>query len=251
LFEGLSGFTLEGAEAAQLGQRVENDFLGLSTGIMDQFISRLGQEDHALFLDCRSLDYELVPAALDAAQFVIANTGVQRGLTASKYNDRVRECAEALAGIQAHLGVKGTHLRDIDATQLAACEGMLSDVVYRRARHVITEDERTQAACQALRDKDLTQLGALMNASDASLIDDYAVSCTELKTMTTIARTLKGCHGSRMTGAGFGGCTVSLVDTAHVQEFCATLKRDYESACGLESEIICSSPAAGARYATL
>ena len=251
MFEALGGFKLDGAEAAQLGQRVENEFLGLSSGIMDQFISRLAQQDHVLFLDCRTLEYDIVPAKLDKAEFVIANTGVQRGLTASKYNERVAECAEAVAGVNAHLGTKATHLRDVDVEQLTACQKSLSELVYRRAKHIITENVRTEAACQALRAQDVVQIGELMNASDASLIEDYEVSCDELAAMTAIARSQGGCYGSRMTGGGFGGCTVSLVDAAQVDTFCESLKRGYESASGLESDIIRSSPASGARCMAL
>ncbi len=246
LFEALGGFTLEGPGAASLGQRVENDFLGLSSGIMDQFISRLGKRDHAIHLDCRGLAYTQVPAALPSAQFVIANTNVARGLTASKYNERVAECAQAVAGMNAALDKSGTHLRDFTLDELRACRKPLDDTVYRRARHVISENLRTGRAAAALQSADLEELGRLMNASDESLVQDYAVSSRELMAMTEIARTLNGCHGSRMTGAGFGGCTISLVDREEVEAFSRQLLELYARRCGLQGEVIFSSPAEGA-----
>jgi len=169
LFEAMGGFSLDGAEAPRLGQRVENQFLGLSTGIMDQFISRMGKQGHALFLDCRSFEYELVPVTLTGARFVIANTCVSRGLTSSKYNERVAECSEAVRILNAHLPNEGTHLRDFTMADLLACRERMPDVVYRRAHHVISEDVRTRTACEAMRSGDAEILGSLMTASDVSL----------------------------------------------------------------------------------
>jgi len=246
LFEALGGFSLDGAAAPQLGQRVENDFLGLSSGIMDQFISRLGKAGHALFLDCRSLDYQLVPVAFDDALFVIANTCVKRGLTSSKYNERVAECRQAVAVMQDRLGKGGSHLRDFDLDDLVAAKDGMTDTVFRRARHVITANTRTQAACQAMRDGDAQRLGALMDESDASCRDDYEVTCPELDAMTAIARSLPGCYGSRMTGAGFGGCTVSLVRSDAVDAFTSELLKRYEQKTGIRGDVIVSAPAEGA-----
>ncbi|NLT60218.1 MAG: galactokinase [Candidatus Hydrogenedentes bacterium] len=246
LFERLGGFTIDGPEAPRLGQRVENDFLGLKTGIMDQFISRMGRAGHVLFLDCRSFDYDLVPASFDSACFVVANTGVSRGLTASKYNERVAQCREAVEGMCASLGKEGSHLRDFAMEDLEAARHALSDTAYRRARHVITEDVRTRAACDALRAGDAAELGRLMNASDESLRTDYEVTCPELDAMTGIARDLTGCFGSRMTGAGFGGCTVSLVKSAEVEPFTAALAREYQARTGLPCDALVSRAADGA-----
>ncbi|MFO7976502.1 MAG: galactokinase [Candidatus Hydrogenedentota bacterium] len=246
LFESLGGYTIEGPEAARLGQRVENDFLGLNTGIMDQFISRFGKSGHVLFLDCRSFDYELVPVSFEDACFVIANTGVSRGLTASKYNERVSQCREAVEGMRQNVGKKGTHLRDFTLKDLETSKESLSDVVYRRARHVITENARTEAACEAMRAGDAAELGRLMNASDESLRADYEVTCVELDTMTAIARDLEGCFGSRMTGAGFGGCTVSLVEASRAVQFADELARAYTAQTGLQGDVMVSVPADGA-----
>lgn len=249
LFEHLGGFQVEGAEGPRLGQRVENVFLGLSTGIMDQFISRMGRAGHALFLDCRSFAYDLIPITSDNAVFVVANTGVSRGLTASKYNERVAECREAVAALRKVTGKEGTHLRDFSLNELSVCRTALREVAYRRARHVITENARTEAACAAMRQGDLNRLGAFMTASDASLREDYEVTCSELDAMTRIARELPGCLGARMTGAGFGGCTINLVETAHAADFGARLLSAYENATSRKGDIIVSKPGDGASVA--
>lgn len=246
LFEHLGGFKVEGAEGPRLGQRVENVFLGLSTGIMDQFISRMGRAGHALFLDCRSFAYDLIPITSENALFVIANTGVARGLTASKYNERVAECREAVDALRKVTGKAGTHLRDFSLDELHACEHGMREVAYRRARHIITENRRTEAACAAMRQGDMNRLGAYMTASDDSLREDYEVTCAELDAMTRIARELPGCLGARMTGAGFGGCTINLVEKAYAAEFGAALLAAYQSATGRQGDIIVSKPADGA-----
>lgn len=246
MFESLGGFKIDGADAPRLGQRVENQFLGLHTGIMDQFISRMAQKDHALFLDCRSFEFSQVPADISSAKFVIANTGVSRGLTASKYNERVYECSQAVAAMgRAGIG-DGTHLRDFTLNQLESAKDDMPDNVFRRARHVITENDRTLRACDAMRSGNILRLGQLMNESDESLRCDYEVTCPELDTMTAIARGLTGCYGSRMTGAGFGGCTISLVRTDAVSGFCTRLTDQYFLKTALTGEIIISRPASGA-----
>ncbi len=246
MFEALGDFQMDGAAAAQLGQRVENNFLGLSSGIMDQFISRCGKAGHGLFLDCRSYNYDLVPISLPDATFVVANTCCARGLTASKYNERVAECAEAVAALRKHPGNTGTHLRDFTLTQLeTACDAM-SEIAFRRARHVITENERTQKACVAMQAGDAETLGQLMNTSDESLRKDYEVTSAELDAMTATARSLPGCLGARMTGAGFGGCTINLVKKEEADAFGAALLQEYHAQTGLSGELIVSNPADGA-----
>lgn len=245
LFEIMNGFHLEDPLAATLCQRIENEYLGVSSGIMDPFIARLGQKKHALFVDCRSLEYNSIPADLSEAQFVIADTGVPRALTDSKYNERVEECQRAVDILQTKTGKKGTHLRDFELEEIEAQKESLPEREYRRARHVITENQRTLDACEVLRNGNVITLGALMNASDQSLDKDYAVVSDELRCMTEIARGLEGCYGSRMTGAGFGGCTISLVDRKRVDEFCAQLRTQYEAACPYTCTTIVSSPAAG------
>jgi galactokinase len=246
LFEELGGFKFDGPEAARLGQRVENNFLGLKSGIMDQFISRCGKADHGLFLDCRSFAYDLVPISFNNALFVIANTKCARGLTASKYNERVGECGEAVAALRAGTGREGTHLRDFRLGDLEACRAGMGDIAFRRARHVITEDLRTQQACTAMGNGDKVTLGALMTESDFSLRDDYEVTSPELDAMAEVARSLPGCHGARMTGAGFGGCTINLVDADQSRAFRAALMEGYTKATGIAGELILSRPADGA-----
>ena len=247
LFERLGGFELLVPDAPMLGKRVENRFLGINSGIMDQFIVRMAKADHALFLDCRTHEFEWIPVAFPAARFVIANTGVSRGLSGSKYNERVAECREAVAAMRGEfLRKNATHLRDFSLSEVMESQKAMSDTAFRRARHVITENARTLAACEAMRVGDVRQLGDLMNASDESLRLDYEVTCPELDAMTAIARSLPGCFGSRMTGAGFGGCTVSLVANQAVPEFVEGLTEQYRSKTGLESDTIISAPAPGA-----
>lgn len=246
LFEALGGFQIDGAEGPRLGQRVENLFLGLNTGIMDQFISRLGRAGHALFLDCRSFEYELAPVAFPDAVFVIANTGVSRGLTASKYNERVAECGEAVRAMREVLNMFGTHLRDFTLEHLEAAREQMREVVYRRARHILTENARTLEARDAMRAGDAAFLGRLMNASDDSLRDDYEVTCAELDAMTRIARALPGCYGARMTGAGFGGCTIQLVAREHAAAYCSELLGRYTRETQRRGEALLTAPADGA-----
>lgn len=251
LFEVLGEYEIDGPEAARLGQRVENDFLGLNSGIMDQFISRMAIADHALFLDCRSYVYTQIPVRFDNAAFVIANTGVSRGLTASKYNERVSECGRAVRKLCEFTGKTGTHLRDFTIEELQLCKERLDDVVYRRARHVITENVRTADACEEMKKGNAEALGRLLNESDESLRCDYEVTCPELDVMTAIARALPGAYGSRMTGAGFGGCTVSLVVKSEADSFCERLLAEYAARTGKEGSIIVSNPADGARATPL
>ncbi|HOJ34578.1 MAG TPA: galactokinase [Candidatus Hydrogenedentes bacterium] len=251
MFEHLGSFQLEGREAAQLGKRMENEFLGVKSGIMDQFIVRLGRENCALFLDCRTEDFEQIPVAFDNAVFVIADSGVKRGLAGSKYNERVQECLEAVDALKKSSGKSGTHLRDFGLEDLGAAKHSMREVVYRRARHVLTENERTREACNALRHGELVRLGTLMNESDESLRVDYEVTCPELDALTEIARSVPGCYGARMTGAGFGGCTVNLVAKDKVQHFADTVLSRYRQRTGIESRIIFSRPAPGASVLAL
>ncbi|HDP34639.1 MAG TPA: galactokinase, partial [Candidatus Hydrogenedentes bacterium] len=245
-FEQAGGFKIDDAEAARLGQRVENEFLGLSTGIMDQFISRCGKKGHALFLDCRSYEYQLTPVDFPDALFVIANTACPRGLTASKYNERVAECRRAVASLRQYFNASGAYLRDYTMNDLLAAQETLDGVAFRRARHVITENDRTLAACDAMRRGDATKLGALMNESDISLRADYEVTSRELDILTDAARSHADCFGARMTGAGFGGCTLNLVRRDAVTGFCDFLLERYRAKAGKQGEVFVSSPADGA-----
>ncbi|GMW01190.1 MAG: galactokinase [Candidatus Hydrogenedentota bacterium] len=245
LFEALGGFTMDGPTASRIGQRVENEVLGLQSGIMDQFAVCMGVQDHALLIDCRMLTCQPIPVAIPNAVFVISDTRVSRGLASSSYNDRVSECSEAVAHLNQALGKSGLQLRDFTMPDLEAAKDTMPDMVYRRARHVLSENSRTVRAAQALREGDANTFGQLMNESDASLRTNYEVTCSELDTMTRIAREQPGCHGSRMTGAGFGGCTVSLVNADCVESFGSALLSSYRRETGREGTIIVSRPANG------
>jgi galactokinase len=232
LFEVLGDFSLPDPAAAALGQRVENRFLGLKSGIMDQFVSRAALADHALFLDCRSLTYEHTPIQREGACFVIANTGCPRGLTDSCYNERVEQCEAAVALLARETGTPGTHLRDFSLEDLALTHPLMPPILYQRARHVISENQRTLQARDCMAAGDWATLGRLMNASGESLRDDYAVTSPELDLLTSLARALPGCFGARMTGAGFGGCTINLVAQAAAEDFSASLLSAYTAQSG-------------------
>jgi galactokinase len=224
-FLNLAEYEVPGAQIAVYCQKAENNFVGNRCGIMDQFISALGQPDHALLIDCRSLDYRSVPVPPGVC-IIVGDTGVHRGLPGSEYNKRVEECEAGVALLQTVLpGI--TSLRDVTPAQLEAHKALLPDLTYRRCRHVVTENARVLEAVAAMEAGDLTTLGALLNASHESLKDDYEVSSPELDLMVEIARRQPGVYGARMTGAGFGGCTVSLVAAEYAAAFVANVAPEY------------------------
>ncbi len=246
MFEAMSGFSLEDDEAAHLGQRVENEFIGVNSGIMDQYVIRTAREGHALFLDCRGLEIEHVPVTFQEAMFVVTHTGVERGLADSGYNERVADCGDASEHLARALGrERPSSLREFTVAELDEVRETMRDQLYRRARHVLTENVRTIEACKAMKKGNAETLGALMNASHASLRDDYEVTGPALDAMTEIARTLPGCYGSRMTGAGFGGCAVSLTAKDGAQEFAESLMKAYKERTGNEGVTLLSDPAGG------
>jgi galactokinase len=246
--EGLAEEAFSGIEAAQLGQRVENNFLGLNSGIMDQYVSRNARAGHALLLDCRSLEPRQIRINFDDTVFVVANTNCPRKLTASKYNERVAECHEAVARLGAACGRPlAKSLRDFEGVVLGSPPGDCPDHVFRRARHVLTENARVLKAAEALELADAECFGELMNASHESLREDYEVTGQELDAMAHAAQKLPGCHGARMTGAGFGGCTVSLVNRRRAHEFMELLLEEYEQITGICGEAFITSADAGAR----
>ncbi len=215
----LGELSIERAALALACQRAEHEYVGTQCGIMDQFISALGRRDYALLIDCRSLDYRQVPLPGGAdARIVVCDSGVRRELAASAYNERRAQCRQAVELLRARLpGI--TALRDVTVEGFQAHAEALPAVIRRRARHVITENARALEAVAALENGDLVRFGELMKASHRSLRDDYQVSCAELDTLVEAAWAVEGCYGSRLTGAGFGGCTVSLVDGAAVEAF--------------------------------
>lgn len=242
----VSGFDIDGVEAAKLCQKAENTFVGVNCGIMDQFISALGQRDHCLFLDCRSLEYDLVPLpSRDEYKVVICNTAVKRGLVDSKYNERRSQCEEGVRILQQFLP-EITALRDVTVEQFEQYKKYLPDVVAARCQHVIYENQRVLDSVQALRAGDFTAFGQYMNESHDSLRDLYEVSCSELDLMVDLARSVPGVVGARMTGAGFGGCTVNLVKADAVDAFLAKVPTEYKAKTGLEPEVYITTGENGA-----
>lgn len=238
-----SGLMIDRRELAELCQRAENEFVGLRCGIMDQFVSCHGQAGMALLLDCRSLEYKLLPLP-ENARLAICNTLVKHSLATSQYNARRVECETAVRHF-ARTRPKVQALRDVTEADLEMYGGDLPDVIFRRSRHVIKENARVLAAGTALEKGDLVGFGQLMNSSHSSLRDDYEVSCKELDLMVEIARAVPGVYGARMTGGGFGGSTVNLIASENVDEFRETVTRSYESETGLTPEIYVCTAAAG------
>ena len=219
-------------EMAKVSQRTEHTYAGVNCGIMDQFASAMGKKDHAIFLNCKNLDYSLVPLKMDGYKLVIANTNKKRGLADSKYNERRSECEAAFELLKD--AVPGaTCLGDISAEQFAANAHLIeNETVRKRAQHVIEEDDRVLRSVEALKDGDLTTFGALMTQSHNSLRDLYEVTGVELDTLVEEALKIDGTIGSRMTGAGFGGCSVSLVREDAVERFIETVGKEYEKKIG-------------------
>ncbi len=240
----LNNLPWQPAQMARLCQRAENGWVGVNCGIMDQMISAAGQAGHALLIDCRSLTWDAAPLPPDTA-VVILDTATRRGLVDSAYNERRTQCetAAALLGVPA--------LRDISPELFATQEARLEPVTRRRARHVITENARTLAAAAALRAGDAAQMGQLMNASHASLRDDFGVSSAALNVMVDLAQRQPGCYGARMTGAGFGGCAVALVQAKEAARFAQAVAAAYAQATGLQPQLIVSQAAQGAEIVPL
>lgn len=241
----LTGFSMTPPELAVLCQKAENGFVGMNCGIMDQFISMMGRQDHALFLDCRSLNYKNVPLTLGDYRVVICHSGVKHSLVDSEYNQRRRECEAGVAALGRRFPGIFT-LRDAKMDQLEACREEMDPTVFRRCRHVIKEIDRTVESVDSLYDGNLYKFGELMNASHDSLRDDYSVSCHEIDRLVDLAREVKDVLGSRITGGGFGGCTVSLVASGSIQEFKRHVSETYQAETGIEPKIYVSSPANGA-----
>jgi len=245
----VSGLAVDRAELAQLCQKAENEFVGARVGIMDQFVSCHGRASHALMLDCRSLEYELVKLPANV-QLVMCNTMVKHELASGEYNARRAECEEGVRNLRtAFPEVRA--LRDVTLAQLEAHRQKLSPRVFARCRHVITENERVKSAVKTLHRGDSKALGALLQDSHRSLRDDYEVSCKELDLMVEIAMAQPGLIGARMTGGGFGGCTVNLVESAAVSNFKQDVAEEYSSKTGLTPEIYVSPASEGAQQLAL
>lgn len=240
----LMNLDLDPVYVVRLSRRAENEFVGVPCGIMDQFVSALGQQDHALFLDCRDLTYRHVPLCRDV-KIVVCNSGVKRALAQSEYEVRLKQCRQAVAQIAA-TGLAVKSLRDLDLTDLEAARGVLTELLLKRARHVVSENQRTLEAVKVLEEGDLERFGELMNASHASLRDDYEVSSKELDVLVELAWKQPGVLGARMTGAGFGGCTVNLVRQDAAEKFAEAVGRGYREALGLNAEIYVCQASDGA-----
>ncbi len=218
ILKDLYGFDVTNIELAKIGQYSENNFNGMNCGIMDQFASAMGKKDHAIFLDAADLSYEYAPLALDGAKIIVTNSNVKHSLVNSAYNERRSECEKALNELQIVLNIKG--LGDLSEEEFEANKDAIKDEVrVRRAKHAVYENQRTIRAVKALRNNDLKLFGELMNASHVSLRDDYEVSCEEIDVLVEEAWKVDGVVGSRITGGGFGGCTVSIVLDEAVETF--------------------------------
>ena len=229
------GFDVTNQDLALIGQFSENRFNGVNCGIMDQFAIAMGKADHAIFLDTNTLDYTYVPLKLDGAKIVIACSNKKRGLGDSKYNERRSECETALAELQKVVDIKS--LGELTEEQFEANKDSIGDEVrVRRARHAVYENQRTIQAVEALQKQDLKKFGELMNASHVSLRDDYEVTGIELDTLVEEAWKVDGVIGSRMTGAGFGGCTVSIVEDAAVDRFIESVGTAYRDKIGYAAD---------------
>jgi galactokinase len=246
LVQALFPFAMDELELIKLVQQAEHQFAGTKCGIMDMFVCRLGRQAHALFLDCRSLEHRLVPLALDQVALVICDTKKKRGLAGSAYNERRAQCEEGVRLLRQWLpGISA--LRDVGLEQFISLADRLPPVVRRRCGHVVAENARVLEAVSALERDDLAHLGRLMQASHASLRDLYEVSCPELDTLVESALRVQGTLGARLTGAGFGGCTVNLVRRDALEEFKEKVGADYVRRFGQEPGILVCNATDGVR----
>ena len=226
---------VSGMQMAKLGQKAENQYVGVNCGIMDQFASTCGLADQLLLLDCRSLEWKPVPLS-DQLAIVVADTSIRRKLTSGEYNNRRESCEAAVRRLR-HSYPRINSLRDVSVEQLERSAGELDDLTLMRARHVVYEIERTRKATELLYNNQFAAFGGLMEECHSSLRDLYEVSCPELDLMTRLAKELPGYLGARLTGAGFGGCTVNLVEKAEAQQFARLLGQRYAEASGLQAQI--------------
>jgi len=233
LINDVYGFGIDKVELALMGQKAEHEFALVNCGIMDQFVSVMGKKDHAIFLNCDTLSYDLVPVKLDGIKIVISNTNSPHKLDSGKYNERVAECKAAVKAIQPFKQISA--LGEISWEDFLKVEDKIENVTVRkRARHVVSEIKRTEDAVRALRAGDIKLFGELMEGSHISLRDDYEVTGFELDTMFEEALKIKGVIGTRMTGGGFGGCTVSLVKGEAVDTFIEQVGKNYQEKTGLK-----------------
>lgn len=241
---------LDMVEIALLSQRAENQYVGMNCGIMDQFVSAVGKKDHALFLDCNTLEYQHVPLDLGEYTIVITNTNAPHKLTDSQYNERRSQCDQALSIINDKGGSFNT-LCEMTMDDLAKYKDVLTEeVLYCRARHCITEEARTVASLEALKSGDIETFGKLLFEANKSMRDDYEATGKELDTVFDIAMNIGGVIGSRMTGGGFGGCNISIVKKENAEQFKIIMKEEYTRIIGYEPAFYQSNAGQGAREVT-
>ena len=235
MLKDMYGFDVSNVDIALIGQYSENNFNGMNCGIMDQFASAMGKKDNAIFLDTSDLSYEYAPLVLDGAKILITNSNVKHKLVYSKYNERRTECETALKELQEVIGIKT--LGDLTEEQFETYKSAIKDEVrLRRAKHAVYENQRTIRAVEALKNKDVELFGRLMNASHVSLRDDYEVSCEECDILAEEAWKIDGVIGSRITGGGFGGCTVSIVKEEAIDDFIEKVGTVYEKRTGKKAD---------------
>ncbi len=235
LLRDLFGFEVTNVDLALIGQYSENNFNGMNCGIMDQFASAMGKKDNAIFLDTADLSFEYAPLVLEGAKIIVTNSKVKHSLVDSEYNVRRSECEKALEELQTVIGING--LGDLSEEQFEQYKTAIKDEVrVRRAKHAVYENQRTIRAVEALKKNDLALFGRLMNESHVSLRDDYQVSCDEIDVLVEEAWKVPGVIGSRITGGGFGGCTVSIVKDEAVEEFQEKVGAAYRERVGKEAD---------------
>lgn len=235
MLKDMYGFDVTNVDLAKIGQYSENNFNGCNCGIMDQFASAMGKADHAIFLDCNTLEYEYAPISLDGAKIVVTNSMVKHSLVTSAYNDRRRESAQALEDLQQVCGIAS--LGELTEEEFDKYASSIKDEICRmRGKHAVYENQRTIKAVEALKNNDLETFGKLMNASHVSLRDDYETSCEEVDVLVEEAWKIDGVIGSRITGGGFGGCTVSIVKDEAIDAFKEKLTAAYQEKVGKTPE---------------
>ncbi|QST00896.1 galactokinase [Pontibacillus sp. ALD_SL1] len=246
LIEGLFDLQIDRVEMVKLGQQVENQFIGVNSGIMDQFAIGMGKKGSGILLDCHTLEYEYAPLELENEKVIIMNTNKRRELSSSKYNERRQECDEAVQKLQEQLEIQT--LGELTEEQFEEHKHLIqNETVRKRAKHAVYENQRTLNALQALREKDLDRFGKLMNDSHLSLQHDYEVTGEELDTLVEAAWDQKGVIGARMTGAGFGGCAIAIVEADKVSSFIDGVANVYQDKIGYEASFYVASIGDGAR----
>jgi galactokinase len=239
------GLGLSMVDIALISQKAENEFVGVNCGIMDQFAVAMGKEDNAILLNTNTLEYEYIPVVLEDASIVIMNTNKRRGLADSQYNLRRAQCEKALELLQQEKNIN--YLCDLSVDELESLKHLITDEeMYRRAYHAVSENERTLKASKVLQENDLVAFGKLMNESHVSLRDDYEVTGIELDTLVEAAWNHPGTIGARVTGAGFGGCAIAIVENDHLNHFIEVVSQKYEKTIGYPADFYVASVGKGA-----